>query len=116
MLPSDQDWRIFSCKNCQMWLYAVEALKKQISMPLLNLEFTKSRANQELIDMISRRFVSEQKLAELRQNSEKYWTEAQPGHEQNSRIRVGLLSFRDGPKVSIKAPVLRKIGLEELNF
>ena len=26
--PKDYDWRIFSCKYCQMWLFAVEETKK----------------------------------------------------------------------------------------
>jgi hypothetical protein len=96
-----------------MWLYAVEALKKQIAMPLLNLDFTSSIANQQLKQYISARYFSQEKQAS---SSVKPHGDFNNGSEMNSRIRVGLLGFREGPKVSIKAPVLRKIRLEELNF
>jgi hypothetical protein len=67
---SAEDWKLFSCKVCQMWVYAIETTEKIIAIPTNN-RISKKRMN-------------------------------------------GLLQFKMGSKVSIKAPVMRKINLEEI--
>jgi len=63
------EWRLFSCKTCQMWVFGVENVKNKIVIPLNN----------------------------LRDND-----------------KQGILKFRSGPKISIKAPVLRKVGIDDI--
>ena len=65
-----EDYSLFCCKVCHMWIYGIEANKNKIIVPKNNL-ITKRRMN-------------------------------------------GLLQFKVGAKESIKAPVMRKINLEQI--
>ena len=96
----EQDWRMFSCKYCQMWIFCVENQDKRIALPLNNLVIdAKDRAGAGGSKKHKRsRFGYHRRINE------------------DAVMNKGLLSFRNGPKVSIKAPVLRKIGLEDLYF
>lgn len=62
----DDDWKMFACKYCNMWVYAIDSQQKKVAVPLNNLISNK---------------------------------------------KIGLLNNRTGPRVSVKAPVLRKINL-----
>lgn len=67
---AEEEYRLFCCKVCHMWVYGIETNESKIVVPTNNL-ITKNRKN-------------------------------------------GLLQFKAGSNVSIKAPVMRKIVLDDI--
>jgi serine/threonine protein kinase len=67
---SQEEYKLFACKVCHMWVYGIEAAENKIVVPT-NILVTKRNKN-------------------------------------------GLLQFKSGPKVSIKAPMMRKINLDDI--